>query len=62
MTSINDVMPHIGPELRDDELDAVSGGRVAEKARLRAAQGSFEDFVTDAVVSAGEVATVHSMK
>jgi hypothetical protein len=62
MTSINDVMPHVGVELRDDELDAVSGGRVAEKARLRAAQRRFEDFVTDAVVSAGEMATIQSMK
>jgi hypothetical protein len=55
----------IGPEsgvLRDEKLDAVSGGLVAQKKQLRAAQGKFEELVSDAVVTAGELATIHSMK
>lgn len=55
----------IGPEpdaLRDEELVAVSGGMVAEKKQLRAAQRTFEELVTDPVVTAGEMATIYAMK
>jgi hypothetical protein len=62
MRNVGSVTPNLGRDmgsLRDDELDAVSGGRKTSTAKTKAK--AFEDFVQDDMVTFDELVTIHSM-